>query len=97
MSTQFKLRRGTLAQHQTFTGAQGEATVDTDTYGIHVHDGATAGGHVIAMVTVATFAALPATPQGIYLVLADETKGGTPSMYFFTATHRYWLAMVQDA
>lgn len=45
----------------------------------------------------ATFASLPATPMGLYLVLADETKGGTPTIYLFTASHRYWVAMVQDA
>jgi hypothetical protein len=46
---------------------------------------------------VATFASLPATPLGLYLVLADETKGGTPTIYLFTASHRYWVAMIQDA
>lgn len=46
---------------------------------------------------VATFAALPASPLGLFLVVADETKGGSPSIYFFTSTHRYWIAMVQDA
>lgn len=45
----------------------------------------------------ATFAALPANPLGLFLVLADETKGGTPTIYLFTSTHRYWVAMVQDA
>lgn len=46
---------------------------------------------------VATFASLPASPVGLYLVLADETKNGNPTIYFFTATSRYWIAMVQDA
>jgi hypothetical protein len=46
---------------------------------------------------VATFSALPASPAGFYLVLADETKSGNPTIYFFTATHRYWIAMVKDA
>ena len=40
-----KLRRGTTAQHGTFTGAEGEVTVDTDKDTIVVHDGTTAGGH----------------------------------------------------
>ena len=42
-----KLRRGTTAQHGTFTGAEGEVTVDTDKDTIIVHDGSTAGGHEI--------------------------------------------------
>lgn len=46
---------------------------------------------------VAAFASLPPSPIGLYLVLADETKNGNPTIYFFTATHRYWIAMVQDA
>lgn len=45
----------------------------------------------------ATFAALPPSPVGLFLVLADETKGGSPTIYLFTSTHRYWVAMVQDA
>ena len=44
MSTQLKLRRGTTAQHSTFTGAAGEVTVDTTKKTVVVHDGTTAGG-----------------------------------------------------
>ncbi|CAN7307745.1 hypothetical protein LJR296_001457 [Cupriavidus necator] len=44
MSNALKLRRGTAAQHASFTGAQGEVTVDTDSGELRVHDGATAGG-----------------------------------------------------
>lgn len=51
----------------------------------------------ISVLQVATYAALPATPIGLYLVVADESKGGGPSFYLFTTTHRYWFAMVQDA
>jgi len=44
---QVQLRRGTTAQHGSFTGAQGEVTVDTDKNALVLHDGATAGGKVI--------------------------------------------------
>ena len=44
MSKQVQLRRGTTAQHGTFTGAAGEVTYDTDRKCLVVHDGATAGG-----------------------------------------------------
>lgn len=47
MAKQLQLRRGTTAQHSTFTGAAGEITVDTDLNTLVVHDGATAGGHPI--------------------------------------------------
>lgn len=96
-ATQLQLRRGTTAQNDAFTGAQGEVTADTDQSGLRVHDGATPGGHAIVQAAVATHAALPAAPRGLYLVLADETKGGNPTIYFFNGGHRYWVAMVQDA
>jgi hypothetical protein len=41
---QVQLRRGTTAQHGSFTGAQGELTVDTDKNALVLHDGATQGG-----------------------------------------------------
>lgn len=44
MSIEFKLRRGTTAQHSTFTGAEGEVTVDTTKDVLVVHDGVTPGG-----------------------------------------------------
>jgi hypothetical protein len=44
MSTILKHRRGTTAQHASFTGAVGEITVDTDKDTAVVHDGSTVGG-----------------------------------------------------
>ena len=43
-----KLRRGTTSQHSSFTGAEGEVTVDTDLDTLRVHDGTTAGGERLA-------------------------------------------------
>ena len=48
MSRQIQIRRGTAAEHTTFTGAIGEITMDTTNKTIRVHDGATAGGTVLA-------------------------------------------------
>ena len=45
MAKRLQIRRGTTAQHSSFTGAVGEITVDTDKDVIVVHDGSTAGGH----------------------------------------------------
>ena len=45
MAKLLKLRRGTTSQHGSFTGAEGEVTVDTDKDTLVVHDGSTAGGH----------------------------------------------------
>ena len=44
MPTAVQFRRGTTAQHSSFTGAVGEITVDTDKNTVVVHDGSTAGG-----------------------------------------------------
>lgn len=59
MAKQVQHRRGTTAQHTTFTGAVGEVTVDTDRDAVVVHDGTTPGGfpHVVGAV-VANIAAL---------------------------------------
>lgn len=45
MSTEVRWRRGTAAQHASFTGALAEVTVNTDKKALHVHDGSTAGGN----------------------------------------------------
>ena len=47
MATQLQLRRGNTTSSQTFTGAMGEVTVNTQTHELTVHDGATVGGHKI--------------------------------------------------
>ena len=45
MAKLLKLRRGNTSQHSSFTGAEGEVTVNTDNDSLVVHDGSTAGGH----------------------------------------------------
>lgn len=44
MSEQWQIRRGTTAQNDGFTGAEGEITMDTDKKQLRVHDGSTQGG-----------------------------------------------------
>jgi len=44
MSKQVRFRRGTTAEHATFTGIAGEVTVDTTKVVPVVHNGSTAGG-----------------------------------------------------
>ena len=48
MATQIQFRRGTAAQHSSFTGATAEVTVNTTNKSIHVHDGTTAGWFELA-------------------------------------------------
>jgi hypothetical protein len=48
MAKLLKLRRGSTSQHNSFTGAEGEVTIDTDKDTAVVHDGTTAGGRALA-------------------------------------------------
>jgi hypothetical protein len=48
MSTAVRFRRGSTTEHSTFTGAEGEITVDTTKDTAVVHDGVTAGGKPLA-------------------------------------------------
>ena len=48
MAKLLKLRRGTTTQHASFTGAEGEVTIDTTKDTAVVHDGAQAGGRPLA-------------------------------------------------
>ena len=47
MAKLLKLRRGTTSQHGTFTGAEGEVTVDLNKDTLVVHDGTTQSGHTL--------------------------------------------------
>jgi hypothetical protein len=47
MATELRLRRGTTAEHENFTGAEAEVTVDTDKNTVVVHDGAAEGGYAL--------------------------------------------------
>lgn len=71
MSTAIQRRRGTGAQHTSFTGVLGEITVDTTDNRLVVHDGVTAGGHPVAKesevtgfapIANPTFTGVPAAP-----------------------------------
>jgi hypothetical protein len=54
MASQIQFRRGTAAQHASFTGLVGEITVDTSGNVIRVHDGSTAGGFPSVLATNGT-------------------------------------------
>ena len=69
MAIQIQLRQGTTTEHNTFTGAVGEVTVDTTKDVPVVHDGVTAGGHPVAA---------RANADGtISLIKKDGTSAGT--------------------
>lgn len=69
MAKRLQSRRGTTTEHNTFTGALGEVTVDTTKDVIVVHDGATVGGFPVAA---------RANADGtISLIKKDGTSAGT--------------------
>ena len=55
---QVKLRRGTDTEHSSFTGVEGEVTVDTTNDTLRVHDGSTAGGVRLAKLSEAGLSAI---------------------------------------
>ena len=84
MTTEIQYRRGTTAEHATFTGALAEITVNTDNNSLIVHDGATVGGFETAstteLATKADQSALDATDAAVTAntsaVLANATSLG---------------------
>ena len=64
MPTQVQWRRGTTTQHNSFTGAAGEVTVDTTLDTIRVHDGSTAGGIRLAKFSEITTGDITAVVAG---------------------------------
>lgn len=77
----FQRRRGTTAQHASFTGLLGEVTVDTDKKVTVVHDGSTAGGFPMlnasgtATLTNKTIAATSNTITGVINNTLTTTTG----------------------
>lgn len=94
-TTQLQLRRGTAAQNDAFTGAEGEVTVDLTNKCLRLHDNATQGGMIIPkksdVVSATgninqsingqkTFAnVLTAQDGGINITRSVFTKGTAPS------------------
>ena len=69
MAIQIQLRQGTTTEHNSFTGAVGEVTVDTTKDVVVVHDGVTVGGHPVA--------ARANADGSIELIKKDGTSAGT--------------------
>ena len=77
MSTQVRLRGGTSSQHNTFTGAEREVTVDTTKDTLVVHDGSTAGGIPLAKEADVTGKADTSTVNTQLAAKADTTYVNT--------------------
>ena len=75
MAKLLKLRRGTTTQHASFTGAEGEVTIDTTKDTAVVHDGSTAGGRPLAREDMNN------VPAGTILGTQLENSGVTAGQY----------------
>ena len=80
MAKLLQLRRGTTAQHSSFTGAEGEVTVDTDKDTLVVHDNATAGGKPLATEAAVVLKAPLASPALVTPNLGTPSSGVMTNM-----------------
>jgi hypothetical protein len=77
MAIQVKFRRGSNGQHGSFTGANGEITIDTTNKTIRVHDGVTVGGTRLAKINEVI---TPSAVSGSLIPSANVTYDlGTPT------------------
>jgi len=78
MFQEVKFRKGTAAEHATYTGEATDLTVDTTFNTIRVHDGVTAGGHRLAKHE--DIPVLSALGEALIPSATDSFDLGTPSM-----------------
>jgi hypothetical protein len=88
MSFAFQRRRGTTAQHASFTGLNAELTVDTDKKTVVVHDGSTAGGVPLARAAGGTLA--DTTIRGIEEDINVVASAATGTINFDVSTASIW-------
>ena len=80
-ATQVKRRRGTTAQNDAFTGAEGEIIVDTQKHTLRVHDGETQGGFEMATQADLDNKADTSYVDGLLATKADTDLGNIPTNY----------------
>lgn len=80
-ATQVKRRRGTTAQNDAFTGAEGEIVVDTQKHTLRVHDGETQGGFEMARQADLDNKADTSYIDGLLATKANTDLGNIPTNY----------------
>ena len=88
MAIQIQLRQGTTTEHNSFTGAVGEVTVDTTNKTLRVHDGSTVGGTRLATLTggLVPTTQLPAATTSVQgAVILNNTLTSTNTNQALTA------------
>lgn len=83
MARQIQIRRGSAAQHESFTGAVGEITMDTTNTTLRLHDGVTPGGHTIG--------ATPALPDGIDFVVDSQVPSAENGYTWYRKYQSGWI------
>ena len=77
MAKLLKLRRGTTTQHVSFTGAEGEVTIDTTKDTAVVHDGSQAGGRPLAREDMSNVSSASIAGQlGVDSIATTKIAGG---------------------
>ena len=77
MPTVLQFRRGTTSQNNSFTGALGEITYDTDKDVLRVHDGSTAGGFsMVSASSTDTFTNKTLTSPNITTAIVPTSADG---------------------
>lgn len=100
MALQIQLRSGTATEHNTFTGANGEVTVDATNKTLRVHDGSTVGGTRLATLTggLVPVSQLPdATVSTKGVVILNNTLTSTSTTQALTAAQGKVLKDTVDA
>ena len=87
MPTALQFRRGTTSQNNSFTGAVGEISVDTDKDTLRVHDGSTAGGFEVVTTAATQTLTNKTIPTHAVFTAAQE----------FTATQNFNATTLTDA
>ena len=78
MAKLLKLRRGSTTAHASFTGAEGEVTIDTTKDTAVIHDGAQAGGRPLAREDMSNVSSASIAGRlGADSIAVDKIAGGT--------------------
>lgn len=89
MSRQIQIRRGSAAEHATFTGAIGEITMDTTNNTLRVHDGTTAGGTILAKQS--EIPVVPDFPAGMDYVVETQLPTSENSYTWYRKYKSGWV------
>lgn len=86
MSRQIQIRRGTTTEHESFTGAVGEVTMDTDKTTLIIHDGTTTGGIELARADTAS-----TLPEDMDYVIETQIPTSSNNYQWYRKYNSGWI------